>query len=214
MHDFLESLSENLEKMELLARSKSAPVFFARKGFEKNKFWVLIFVLLSSRTRDVVTSLAVKRLIEKYKDENGLAKANERDVEKLIYGVGFYRVKARRIIKVAKQLKGRNFPSSFEELMELEGVGRKTANVVLNILFKKPVIGVDTHVHRISNRLGIVKTSSPMETEEELMKIIPKKYRAKLNEVFVGYGQTICFPKNPDCSTCVIRKYCNYFKNK
>ena len=213
MHKFLKNVEKNLSLMESLARKRKAPVFYARKGFENNKFWVLIFVLLSSRTKDETTSKAVKNLIKAYKNADALAKADVNEVENLIYGVGFYKTKAKRIIEIAKKLKGKKFPSSFEELIELPGVGRKTANVVLNILFKKSVIGVDTHVHRISNRIGLVNTKKPEETEKELTKLIPKKYRAKLNEVFVAYGQTICKPTKPLCSICPINYSCSYFEN-
>ncbi len=214
MHPFLKDIKRNLKLMEKLAKNRKAPVFFARKGFEDNPFWVLIFVVLSSRTKDEKTSEAVNNLIKKYGNEKTLAKADEEEVKKLIYGVGFYKTKASRIIKIAQYVSKKGVPSTFEELVKLKGVGRKTANVVLNILHKKAVIGVDTHVHRISNRLGLVKTKSPEQTEKELNKLIPEKYKSQLNETFVAFGQTVCKPKNPDCDSCPIKNLCNYKKSQ
>jgi len=159
----------------------------------------------------------VKRLFKEYKSAKALAKAKVKDVEKIIKSIGFYHVKTKRIIKVASlittQYKGK-VPSDFEELLKLPGVGRKTANCVLVYGFEKPAIPVDTHVHRISNRLGLVKTKSPEDTEFELMKKIPKKYWLEINDTFVMYGQNICKPISPLCNVCKIKKMCKYYKAK
>ncbi len=180
-------------------------------------FSILIGTILSARTKDENTSKVVKRLFNEYKSAKALAKAKVKDVEKIIKSIGFYHVKAKRIIKVASlittQYKGK-VPNDFEELLKLPGVGRKTANCVLVYGFEKPAIPVDTHVHRISNRLGLVKTKSPEDTEFELMKKIPKKYWLEINDTFVMYGQNICKPISPLCNVCKIKKMCKYYKAK
>ena len=176
---------------------------------------ILIGTILSARTRDENTSAVVKKLFAKYKTARSLARAKVSDVEKIIKSTGFYRVKSRRIIKVASiidsQYSGK-VPDTLDELLKLPGVGRKTANCVLVYAFEKPAIPVDTHVHRISNRLGLVKTKTPEETEFELMKKIPKKYWLRINDMFVMYGQNICKPISPMCNVCQIKKECNYYK--
>ncbi len=180
-------------------------------------FSILIGTILSARTKDENTTKVVKRLFKEYKSAKALAKAKVKDVEKIIKSIGFYHVKAKRIIKVASlittQYKGK-VPNDFEELLKLPGVGRKTANCVLVYGFEKPAIPVDTHVHRISNRLGLVKTKSPEDTEFELMKKIPKKYWLEINDTFVMYGQNICKPISPLCNVCKIKKMCKYYKAK
>lgn len=180
-------------------------------------FSILIGTILSARTKDENTTKVVKRLFKEYKSAKALAKAKVKDVEKIIRSIGFYHVKAKRIVKVASliitQYNGK-VPNDFEELLKLPGVGRKTANCVLVYGFEKPAIPVDTHVHRISNRLGLVKTKSPEDTEFELMKKIPKKYWLEINDTFVMYGQNICKPISPLCNVCKIKKMCKYYKAK
>src|SRR2546430_12183463 len=178
---------------------------------------ILIGTILSARTRDENTSAVVKKLFSKYKSARSLAQAKLSDVEKIIKSTGFYHVKAKRIIEVASLIDSRysgKVPDTLEELLKLPGVGRKTANCVLVYAFEKPAIPVDTHVHRISNRLGLVQTKTPEETELELMKKIPKKYWLKINDMFVMYGQNICKPISPMCNVCQIRKECNYYKTR
>jgi len=180
-------------------------------------FSILIGTILSARTKDENTAKVVKKLFSKYRTPKALASAKVRDVEKLIKSIGFYHVKAKRIIEVAQiinsQYKGR-VPENFEKLLELPGVGRKTANCVLVYAFDTPAIPVDTHVHRISNRLGLVDTKMPEETEMELRKKIPKKYWLQINDTFVMYGQNICKPISPMCDICKIKTKCNYYKSK
>ena len=176
---------------------------------------ILIGTILSARTRDENTSPVVKKLFTKYKTARSLAKAKVSDVEKIIKPTGFYHVKARRIIKVASLIDSQysgKVPDSFDELLKLPGVGRKTANCVLVYAFDKPAIPVDTHVHRISNRLGLVKTKTPEETELALMKKIPKKYWLEINDTFVMYGQNICKPISPMCDVCQLKSECKYYK--
>ncbi len=170
-------------------------------------FSILIGTILSARTKDENTTKVVKKLFLRYRTPKALANAKVWNVEKLIKSIGFYHVKAKRIIKVAQiinlQYKGK-VPENFEKLIELPGVGRKTANCVLVYAFDKPAIPVDTHVHRISNRLGLVDTKTPEETEFELMEKIPKKYWLQINDTFVMYGQNICKPISPLCNICKI----------
>ena len=180
-------------------------------------FSILIGTILSARTKDENTTKVVKKLFLRYRTPKALANAKVWNVEKLIKSIGFYHVKAKRIIKVAQiinlQYKGK-VPENFEKLIELPGVGRKTANCVLVYAFDKPAIPVDTHVHRISNRLGLVDTKTPEETEFELMEKIPKKYWLQINDTFVMYGQNICKPISPLCNICKIKTKCNYYKSK
>jgi len=180
-------------------------------------FSILIGTILSARTRDETTTKVVKNLLSHYKSAKALSNAKIKEIEKIIKPIGFYHVKARRIIDVASILNSKyhgKVPNNFEKLIDLPGVGRKTANCVLVYAFDQPAIPVDIHVHRISNRLGLVDTKTPEETEFELMKKIPKKYWLEINDTFVMYGQNICKPISPMCNICKIRKKCKYYKSK
>jgi len=171
--------------------------------------------VLSARTRDENTTKAADKLFKVYGTPQKLAKAKVKDVEKLIKSVGFYRVKSKRVINVANVILSKyhgKVPADIDKLVEIPGVGRKTANCVLVYAFEQPAIPVDTHVHRISNRLGLVDTKMPEETEMELRKKIPKKFWLAINNTFVMYGQNICKPISPMCDVCKIRKSCDYFK--
>jgi len=178
-------------------------------------FSILIGTILSARTKDESTARISKELFKKYKTAKQLANAKIKDVEKIIKSIGFYHVKARRIIEVSKiidtKYKGK-VPDDLEKLVDLPGVGRKTANCVLVYAYEIPAIPVDIHVHRISNRLGLVETKTPEETEFALMKKIPKKYWLNVNDTFVMYGQNICKPISPMCGVCKIRNGCKYYK--
>jgi endonuclease-3 len=174
---------------------------------------ILIGTILSARTRDENTSSVVRKLFSQYKTASALASAKISDVEKIIKSTGFYHVKAKRIIEVASIIDSRysgKVPQTLDKLVELPGVGRKTANCVLVYAFDKPAIPVDTHVHRISNRIGLVQTKTPECTETELMKKIPKKHWIRINDTFVMYGQNICKPVSPMCAVCQIKKECNW----
>ena len=180
-------------------------------------FSILIGTILSARTKDESTTKVCKVLFSKYKNAKSLAKAKQKDIEKIIKSIGFYHVKSKRIIEVAKiidtQYKG-VVPDDLETLVKLPGVGRKTANCVLVYAFEKSAIPVDIHVHRISNRLGLVDTKTPEDTEQELMKSIPKKFWIDINDTFVMYGQNICKPISPMCDVCQIKKSCKFYKSK
>ena len=180
-------------------------------------FSILIGTILSARTKDESTTKVIKVLFSKYKNPQDLANAKLKDVEKIVKPIGFYHVKSKRIIEVAKiihsKYKGK-VPEDLDSLVQLPGVGRKTANCVLVYAFEKPAIPVDIHVHRISNRLGLVKTKTPEETEIELMEKIPKKFWIDINDTFVMYGQNICKPISPMCDVCKIKKNCEFYKTK
>ena len=177
-------------------------------------FKILIGTILSARTRDEVTTAVIKALFSRFKNPNELSRANLSDIKKLIQKIGFYNVKASRLKEVSqliiKKYNG-EVPSNLDDLLTLPGVGRKTANCVLVYGFKKAAIPVDIHVHRISNRIGIVNTKNPEETENVLQKSIDKKYWIRVNETFVTFGQNICLPIKPKCNVCQLTKMCKYY---
>ncbi|MFH0859646.1 MAG: endonuclease III [Candidatus Altiarchaeota archaeon] len=181
--------------------------------WDTNPFKVLISTVLSQRTKDANTEKASNRLFRRFKTPKQLANANIRTIETLIKPSGFYKVKAERIREISRQLVekfGGTVPEDMDTLLSLPGVGRKTANCVLVYAYNKPAIPVDTHVHRISNRIGWVRTRTPEQTEQQLSNVLPREYWIEINELLVKYGQRVCHPINPKCSTCRIRKYCTY----
>jgi endonuclease-3 len=181
----------------------------ARK--RRDPFHVLISTILSLRTKDQVTREASKKLFAKADSPKALLSLTEDEIARLTFPVGFYRTKARTILQVCRDLlekyEGR-VPDELDELLKLRGVGRKTANLVITLGFGKPGVCVDTHVHRVSNRLGYVKTKTPEQTEFELRKKLPKEYWIEFNDLLVTWGQNICKPISPFCSICKIRAYC------
>jgi endonuclease III len=182
---------------------------------EGDPFKILIGTILSARTRDEITTKVIKSLFSEFKNPDELSKADLKDLKKVIQKIGFYNVKAARIKEVSQKLienYNGKVPSNLDDLLTLPGVGRKTANCVLVYGFKKPAIPVDIHVHRISNRIGIVNTKKPEETEMVLQKSVERKHWTRINETFVTYGQNICLPKNPKCKICHLTKICKYYK--
>lgn len=174
-------------------------------------FKVLISTLLSLRTKDKTTQEASHRLFELAQTPAQMLQLSVLQIKKAIYPVGFYRTKARNILRICRQLIERHggaVPEEMEALLALPGVGRKTANLVLTLGYHKLGICVDTHVHRISNRWGLVKTKTPEETEMALRKILPKRYWIEYNDLLVSYGQNLCVPVSPFCSRCKIRRFC------
>lgn len=177
----------------------------------RDPFRVLVSTVISLRTRDEVTAAASRRLLASARKPSALARLAERSIERLIYPAGFYRTKARHLRAIAGILverHGGRVPSDMDELLRLPGVGRKTANLVRNLGFGLDGICVDTHVHRISNRLGWVRTASPAETEEALEAVLPRKYWILINTVLVQFGQTTCTPLSPVCSRCPLAEGC------
>ncbi len=174
-------------------------------------FRVLVSCLLSLRTRDEVTDVAAPRLFARAADPAGMLRLRSRTIARLIYPVCFYRVKAARIREISRLLlerHGGQVPDTIEGLLELPGVGRKTANLVVTVGFGKPGICVDTHVHRISNRLGWVRTRHPHETERALRAVLPRRHWIPINETLVRHGQRVCKPISPLCSVCPVRADC------
>jgi endonuclease-3 len=177
----------------------------------RNSYKMLISTILSARARDVVTLPVSRELFKKYPNIKSLANAKQKDVEKIIKRIGFYKNKAKNIIGAAKAVQNKykgKVPRDEKELRKLPGVGQKVAACMLVYAFGKPAIPVDTHVFRVSNRLGWVKTKTPEKTQGALEKLVPKKYWMIVNEVLVLHGQTICLPQRPKCSNCPINKYC------
>ncbi|MBE6510045.1 MAG: endonuclease III [Methanobrevibacter millerae] len=188
-------------------------VFEIRVFLDHDPYKVLVRTILSQRTRDENTDQATNNLFAKYKDIYEVVEAPTEDVQELIKPAGFYRVKAGRIQEVSQILideYGGEVPDTLEELVKLPGVGRKTANCVLVFAFELPAIPVDTHVHRISNRMGLVDTKNPDQTEVELSKIAPKELWIKLNDLMVQFGQNICKPISPQCEMCPVSYLCDY----
>jgi len=178
---------------------------------KQDPFKILISTMLSARTRDENTRIATEKLFAKYNTPKSILQADIGELEQLIRSAGFYKVKAARIKEVSNILIEKykeKVPENFDDLVNLPGVGHKTANCVLVYAFKIPAIPVDTHVHRISNRLGWVKTKSPKKTEEKLKTTIPKDLWLKLNRIFVRFGQQICLPNRPKCEICPINEIC------
>ena len=201
----LKALRERLKGADLPAVSLVA------REFSQDPFRVLVSTVLSLRTKDKVTLEASQRLLSKAPSPDALLKLPEEEIQTLIYPVGFYRVKAKNLKLLSKELLekfGGNVPKDRELLLKLPGVGRKTANLVLNLGFNIPAICVDTHVHRISNRLGWISTRTPEQTEYALMKILPRPYWIPINEVLVAYGQRVCTPSSPFCTTCPLEEEC------
>jgi len=177
----------------------------------RDPFKVLVATILSARTRDEVTARAAARLFKKAPDAHSLAGLSDTEIARLIYPVGFYKNKAAFLKKLPNELatlfNGR-IPDTVEELVKLPGVGRKTANLVVAVAFDKPAICVDTHVHRIMNIWGYVRTPTPLETEMALRRKLPVKYWQRINSLLVAFGQNTCRPQRPACDICVIRQYC------
>lgn len=205
---------------ELLKVTKSMPmpvVTEIKLVTNRDAYKILISTMLSLRTKDSTTRDASMRLFEKVGNPKDILKLSEEEIAKLIYPVGFYRVKAKNILEVSKTIiddYNGKVPDEIDELLKLRGVGRKVANLVVTEAFDKYGICVDTHVHRISNRFGYVSTKKPEQTEFALRKKLPKKYWRIYNDTLVIYGQNLCKPINPLCNQCSVSKYCDYFKNK
>ena len=197
-----------LEKQFL---SYPVPVVDLIEAQTKDPFKILVTTMLSARTKDQTTSEVAHRLFETVNKPEDLNNYTVEELEKMIYPIGFFRNKAKHLKKLSKVLEeefNNKVPEEIDDLIKLPGVGRKTANLVRAIAFKKPAICVDVHVHRISNRFGYIKTKTPFETEMALREKLPKKYWININSYLVAYGQNHCTPLNPKCSTCTIYDEC------
>jgi endonuclease III len=204
----------NILKKEVL--NYKVPVVDLIKIQTNDPFKVLIATILSARTKDQTTTEVCKKLFRIVNDIDDFNKFTIKQIEKLIYPVGFYHTKAKYLKLLPNVLKEKFnniIPETVEELILLPGVGRKTANLVVAVAFNKPGMCVDVHVHRISNRLGYIKTKTPLESEMALRKKLPLRYWEKYNSVLVAFGQNLCRPISPHCWECPISKYCDYYNN-
>lgn len=180
----------------------------------RDAYKILIATMLSLRTKDTTTLLAAKRLFAKAPDAKTMRALTQKQIETLIYPVGFYHIKAKNILETSNDILTRfqgAVPNTIDELLTLNGVGRKTANLVVTEAFNKDGICVDTHVHRISNRLGYTHTKTPYDTEMALRAKLPKKYWRSYNDTLVVYGQNRCRPVGPRCGECNVTRYCDYY---
>ena len=204
-------ISKVLEILRKESREWDVPVVTFTALSTGSPFKVLISTLLSLRTKDETTAKASERLFSKAQNPQEVLNLSNSDIEKLIYPVGFYRVKAKNIKKICDLLV-KNYdskvPDELDELLKFDGVGRKTANLVITLGYGKPGICVDIHVHRISNRLGYVKTKNPLETEMVLREKLPKRHWIEFNSLLVAFGQKTCRPISPICSKCPVSKHC------
>jgi len=205
----------NIDKIyKILERqfiSYPAPVVDLIEAQTKDPFKILVTTMLSARTKDHTTSEVAHRLFEVIDKPEDIKKYTIEELENLIYPVGFFRNKAKYLKELPNALQEKfanSVPEEIDALIKLPGVGRKTANLVRAIAFKKPAICVDIHVHRISNRIGYIKTKTPFESEMTLREKLPKKYWININSYLVAFGQNHCTPLNPKCSTCAIYDDC------
>ena len=206
---------KNLPKMLRVLRNEvkrwKQPIVGTFAQGENAAFKVLISTVLSLRTKDKTTEEASHRLFKAAETPQAMLKLSAVDIEKLVYPVGFYRTKAKSILGICRRLVDEFsgiVPSDIETLLTFKGVGRKTANLVTTVAYNKPGICVDIHVHRISNRWGLVKTKTPDETEKVLREILPPRYWIEYNDLLVCFGQNLCLPVSPFCGQCKIRKFC------
>ena len=188
------------------------PVVELVQAQTRSPFHVLVSTILSARTQDNTTAEASQRLFNTISVPGDLRKLSIREIEKLIFPVGFYHHKAKFLKELPDRLESLfrgKIPDTVEELVQLPGVGRKTANLVVSVGFNKPAICVDVHVHRIFNRLGFLKTSTPFDTGMTMRKILPVKYWITINSYLVSFGQNTCRPIHPHCHECPIARYCS-----
>ena len=193
------------------------PMHVMEESYLGNPYKALVSCLLSLRTRDEVTFPIAEKLFQIADTPYKMVNLSYDELCKIIHSINFYRTKAENILNISRILIEKyngEVPSSMEELLAFRGVGRKTANIVISVGFQKPALAVDTHVHRISNRLGLVSTKTPEETEFELIKKIPQKYWRKWNQILVLHGRSICKPITPLCGICPIIDFSNQVFNK
>ena len=206
-----EEIRDIIETLRVFNRRFQEPIVTEVARERRSPFAILIATLISLRTKDDVTRAASQRLLALADTPEKMVELPIPAIEKAIYPAGFYKTKAKRIHEICEILIQKyqgNVPDTLEALMELKGVGRKTANLVITQGFGKLGICVDTHVHRISNRLGLVRTKTPEKTEMALRKILPKEFWIEYNDLLVTFGQNHCTPLSPHCSRCPIETHC------
>ncbi|MBI3316331.1 MAG: endonuclease III [Candidatus Omnitrophica bacterium] len=207
----MKHLSGMLSLLKKEVRQWKQPVVGTFAAGDHAPFKILISTVLSLRTKDAVTEKASHRLFRLADTPEKMLLLKPSEIEQAIYPVGFYKTKAKNILGICRDLIHQfdgKVPDDIDTLLTFKGVGRKTANLVVTVGYGKPGICVDTHVHRISNRWGLVKTKTPEETEAALRKILPKRYWIVFNDLLVTYGQNLCVPVSPFCSRCKIRRFC------
>lgn len=191
--------------------SVKTPIVDLIQAQTKDPFKVLVATILSARTKDETTSKAVSRLFQKVSSPADLEKIDADELDEIIHQVGFHREKTKHLKALPQALNSLfdgKIPAEIEELIQLPGVGRKTANLVRTIAFGLPAICVDVHVHRICNRWGYINTKTPLESEMELRRILPPKHWSVINSYVVAFGQNLCTPRNPKCSICPVYDHC------
>ena len=204
-------IATSIKLLKAQNRLFNIPAVTQISNISRSPFMVLISCILSLRTKDNTTMQASERLFNLARTPEDMKALFIKTIERAIYPVGFYRNKAKVIKSICKDLVEKynsTVPDTIDELLKLHGVGRKTANLVVTIGYGKPGICVDTHVHRITNRWGYVKTKTPEETEFTLRKKLPKRYWIMINDLLVTFGQNICKPISPLCSQCKLYQYC------
>lgn len=209
MKDF--QIHEVIEKLTVAARAWNVPIVTEMTRRTRDPFKVLITTVLSLRTKDETTGAASVRLFARADTAATILKLSAGEIAELIYPVGFYRTKSESILQICRILTdqyGGGVPDNLDSLLELPGVGRKTANLVVTLGYGKPGICVDTHVHRISNRLGYVSTKTPDKTEFALRDKLPDQYWIIYNDLLVAFGQNLCKPVSPFCSRCPLAHLC------
>ena len=182
----------------------------------KNNFTLLVAVILSAQANDISVNLATKSLFKIYDTPEKILELGEEGLKKYIKSIGLFNIKGKNIIALCKILINEydnSVPNSFKELVKLPGVGRKTANVVLNCLFGMPTMAVDTHVFRVAKRIGLAQGSTPEVVEKELLQIINKKWLMHAHHWLILHGRYICKARKPDCDICPVKKYCEYYLN-
>ena len=209
------NLEQFLKIIDILEQNapKNSPADILKSSYKRNPYTILMVTLLSLRSKDERTAIVAKKLFNdmNIQTPKELLELSQSELEEIIKPLGFQKQKAKTLIEVSKiliQKYNSKVPSSKEELIKIKGIGEKTANVLLNSAFNKPLLAVDTHVHRLCNMWGLIDTKSFDESSKILNKIIPKSYKSKINHILVSFGQTICMPNVKKCEICPIRKYC------
>ena len=207
-------LKQDISILQIIESNLSfVPVIDEMKLKKEDPFKILVTILMSARTKDEISAIASEKLFKDNKRPEDIIRLSEKQIEKLIYPVGFYKTKAKHILSLSKILL-KDFdslvPDNLEDLLKLPGVGFKTATLVLATVFDREEVCVDTHVHRISNRLDFVKTKTTLDTHYALKEYFPSVMWQKINYILVSFGKTICRPVAPKCKDCKINKYCFY----
>jgi len=207
-----DQIHDAIEILRSVTRDWTTPYVTELARQLNDPFRVLVSTMLSLRTKDAVTAVASKRLFALANSPAAMLKLSTAEIETAIYPVGFYRTKARNIVTVCREIVEHyegHVPDDIDALVALPGVGRKTANLVITLGFGKPGICVDTHVHRITNRWGYVKTKTPDQTEMALREKLPREHWIEINDELVSFGQHLCHPTSPRCSICPLTQYCD-----